>query len=60
MTFTVEKPPTYKQFVNNMEAKLHDAEFLGDTTGILRPESSFDPMVAYEVVKELLIDRLQK
>lgn len=60
MSFTVEKPPTYKQFVNNMEAKLHDAEFLGDTTGILRPESSFDPMVAYEVVKELLIDRLQK
>lgn len=60
MTFTVEKSPTYKQFVNNMEAKLHDAEFLGDTIGILRPESSFDPMVAYEVVKELLIDRLQK
>ncbi len=60
MAFTVEKPPTYKQFVNNMEAKLNDAEFLGDTIGLLRSEKSFDPMTAYQLVKETLIDRLQK
>lgn len=59
MAFTVENPPTYKQFVNNMEAKLNDAEFLGDTEGLLRPEKAFDPSVAYQVVKEVLIDRLQ-
>lgn len=58
MAFTVENPPTYKQFVNNMEAKLNDAEFLGDTTGLLRPEKSFDPVIAYQLVKETLIDRL--
>lgn len=59
MAFTVENPPTYKQFVNNMETKLNDAEFLGDTEGLLRPEKTFDPAVAYQVVKESLIDRLQ-
>lgn len=59
MAFTVENPPTYKQFVNNMEAKMTDEEFLGDTMGLLRPEFSFDPTVAYQVVKETLIDRLQ-
>lgn len=59
MAFTVENPPTYKQFVNNMEAKLNDAEFLGDTEGLLRPEKIFDPAVAYQLVKEILIDRLQ-
>ena len=59
MAFTVENPPTYKQFVNNMEAKLNDAEFLGDTEGLLRPEKIFDPAVDYQLVKEVLIDRLQ-
>ena len=53
-------PPTYKQFVNNMEAKMIDEEFLGDTMGLLRPERNFDPIVAYQLVKEELIDRLQK
>lgn len=60
MAFVVENPPTYKQFVNNMEAKLNDEEFLGDTMGLLRPELSFDPTAAYQIVKETLIDRLQK
>lgn len=59
MAFVVENPPTYKQFVNNMEAKLNDEEFLGDTMGLLRPELSFDPTAAYQIVKETLIDRLQ-
>lgn len=59
MAFVVENSPTYKQFVNNMEAKLNDEEFLGDTMGLLRPELSFDPTTAYQIVKETLIDRLQ-
>ena len=59
MAFAVENSPTYKQFVNNMEAKLNDEEFLGDTMGLLRPELSFDPTAAYQIVKETLIDRLQ-
>lgn len=60
MAFVVENPPTYKQFVNNMEAKLNDAEFLGDTEGLLRPEKTFDPATAYQLVKKELIDQLQQ
>lgn len=59
MAFTVENLPTYKQFVNNMEAKMSDEEFLGDTMGLLRPEMSFEPLASYRLVKETLIDRLQ-
>lgn len=59
MAFTVENLPTYKQFVNNMEAKMTDEEFLGDTMGLLRPEMSFEPLASYQLVKETLIDRLQ-
>ena len=59
IAFVVEKPPTYKQFVNNMETKMADLEFLGDTTGLLRSEMAYDPVAAYQLVKEMLIDRLQ-
>lgn len=59
MAFVVEQPPTYKQFVNNMEAKMNDEEFLGDTIGLLRPGISFDPLEAYQFVKETLIGRMQ-
>ena len=45
--------------VNNMESKMNDAEFLGDTIGLLRPELPFDPIAAYQLVKETLIDRMQ-
>lgn len=36
MDFVVDKAPTYKQFVQNMELKLHDSEFLDDTDILLR------------------------
>ena len=60
MAFVVEKPPTYKQFVNNLETKMTDMEFLGDTIGLIRPEMKYDPVTAYQLVKETLIDKLQK
>ena len=59
MAFVVDKPPTYKQFVNNMETKMTDLEFLGDTIGLIRPGMIYDPVEAYQLVKELLIDKLQ-
>ena len=58
ISFVVDKPPTYKQFVNNMEMKMADLEFLGDTIGLIRSEKP-DPVAAYQLVKETLIDRLQ-
>lgn len=58
MNFSVKQPPTQKQFVLNMEEKLHDAEFLGDTTAILRPGLDFDAEKAYRNVLEKLIERM--
>ena len=59
MDFVVEKAPTYKQFVQNMELKLQDPEFLDDTDILLRAGADkFDPQRAYAMVKEAFIDKL--
>ncbi|MGM9746435.1 MAG: nucleotidyl transferase AbiEii/AbiGii toxin family protein [Paludibacteraceae bacterium] len=59
MSFVVQQPPTYKQFINNMNAKLSDPDFLGDTQSLIRPDREFDPLSAYEIVRGRLIDKLQ-
>ena len=60
MDFVVDHIPTYKEFIINMEEKMQDEEFLGDTKQLLRPDEHFNPQEGYEVVKTALIDRLQK
>lgn len=60
MRFVVEHVPSYKEFVNNMELKMTDDEFTSDVIPLLRPEIEFDPHEAYAIVKESLIDKLQK
>ena len=60
MDFVVDHIPTYKEFIINMEDKMQDEEFLGDTKQLLRPDEHFNPQEGYEVVKTALIDRLQK
>ncbi len=59
MAFVVEHTPTYKEYVINMDEKMQDEEFLGDTKNLLRLGDSFDPSKGYEIVKSTLIDRLQ-
>lgn len=58
MTFSVEHPPTQKQYLLNMEAKMQDAEFLGDTTALLRPDVPYNPKEAYELVRTELIEKI--
>jgi predicted nucleotidyltransferase component of viral defense system len=58
MTFSVEKPPTQKQFLMNMETKIQDPEFIGDTKLLLRPNENYDHLAAYELVKTELIERI--
>lgn len=60
MTFAVQQPPTYKQFINNMAEKMADPDFLGDTQSLIRPDREFNPHLGYELVRSQLIDRLQK
>lgn len=53
-----DKNPTYKLYVSNMEDKLNNAEFLGDTKTLLRPDEIYDAQEAYKIVKEIIIDKL--
>ena len=58
MDFVVDKPPTKKEFLLNMEQKIVDDEFLGDTSMLLRPEENYNPEEAYHLVREEIIERL--
>lgn len=58
MKFAVEKPPTRREYVLNMEAKMGSADFLGDTTAILRPDMPYNPKEAYELVRTELIEKI--
>jgi len=56
--FVVDNPPTQKEYLQNMELKIHDREFLDDTNLLLRSNEKYNPIVAWELVKNQLIVRL--
>ena len=58
MAFSVNIPPTQKQFLRNMEKKLEDPDFQGDIYALLRPGVEYDQNKAYEMVKRELIEKI--
>ena len=58
MEFAIDNPPSQKEFLQNMEIKMRDNEFLGDTELLLRPEEKFRPKEAYEMIKSELIEKI--
>lgn len=58
MAFSVDKPPTQKQFILNMEEKLEDPDFEGDIYALLRPGVQYDQSKAYELIKTELIEKI--
>lgn len=58
MSFVVDNPPTAKEFLLNMELKIKDEEFLGDTSHILRRDEKYNPLEAYELLRSKLLSRL--
>ena len=58
MEFVVDHIPTYKEFIINMESKMQDDEFIGDTRQLLRPDEKFDMQIGYDIVRTRLIDKL--
>lgn len=58
MDFSVSKPPTYKQFIQNMESKMIDPDFMEDMENLIHADETYDIREAYEIVKEKIIDRL--
>jgi predicted nucleotidyltransferase component of viral defense system len=58
MAYSVDKPPTQKQFLANMEEKIVMKEFTDDIHLILKKEVEYDDVKAWELVKNVLIDRI--
>jgi predicted nucleotidyltransferase component of viral defense system len=55
MQFVVDKPPTTKQFLQNLNDKLIDHEFSQDINGLLRPGIEYDQEKGYEYITNRLI-----
>jgi predicted nucleotidyltransferase component of viral defense system len=58
MEFSVDKPPTQKQFLANMEEKILMKEFTDDVYLILKKGVLYDDGEAWEMVKGKLLERL--
>lgn len=59
MEFVVGKVPTCKQYLQNMELKILDPEFLGDTDVLLRTGAPrFEPVPAWETVKQTFVAKM--
>jgi predicted nucleotidyltransferase component of viral defense system len=58
MVYSVDKPPTQKQILANMEEKLLDREFVEDIHVMLKHGIEYDNGKAWELVKTHLIERM--
>ena len=59
MEFVVDKAPSYKQFVNNMQEKMADSEFTNDMQSLLRPGIAFNASDAYPLIYGTFIDKME-
>ena len=50
--------PSKASYLKNLEDKMNDPEFLGDTTALLRPEETYDHKEGFRLVKSDLIDKM--
>ena len=58
MEFSVDKPPTQKQFLANMEEKILMKEFTDDVFLILKKGVRYDDKEAWELVMDNIIKKL--
>lgn len=58
MEYSVDKPPTQKQFLSNMEEKMEDKEFLDDIYIILKQDVEYDNKRAWDKIKVNLIEKI--
>lgn len=58
MEYSVEKPPTQKQFLANLEEKMADREFLEDIHIVLKPGIEYDNEKAWDITKRELLMKI--
>jgi len=54
MSFAVEKPPTAKEYLQNMELKMQNSEFLGDIFLLLQPDELYNQVDAWKLVRSIV------
>ncbi len=60
MLFAVQRPSTYKRFINNMEEKMSDPDFLVDTQNLIRPDKEYNPQLGYGLIFGKMLERMRK
>ena len=60
MNFVVDEPPTQQVYLQNMEAKMQDDEFIGDIAALIRPTEKYNKATAFELVRIELLEKLQE
>ena len=50
--------PGREVFMKNIEEKMNDPEFTGDTTGLIRPEIEWDVQEAYKLVRSKILNKI--
>ena len=58
MKSSVNKIPSAKQFIINMDDKINDNEFTGDIYALLRPNIEFNNEKAYAFIKTNLLEKM--
>ena len=58
MAFVVDNPPSKIQFLQNLEAKQSERDFIGDIEGLLRPGIEYDQTQAFEWIRQEIIEKL--
>lgn len=58
LRFSVDSPPTQKQFLINMEEKMTDTEFLHDIHSILKSGIEFNIGEAWVIVRKNIIEKI--
>ena len=53
-----EELPSWREFMQNVEAKLKDQEYRHGMDTLLRPEVTFDPDSAWQLMQERIVNRL--
>ena len=56
---TIQCNVSQKNYLSNLEAKIFDSDFRGDTDALLRPEIDYDVDRAYKLVKDKVITKLK-
>ena len=58
MAFSVDQPPSQKEFLRNMEQKKEDPACGGDIYALLRPGIKYDQQTAFELIRTEIIEKI--